>query len=141
MRRLTRRLGLAALAAIALLGVFLVPTLWGKPWSIEHFYLRVFAEFALERPQLLSRLRILEPWGLDWFTDDLDDQSIEFTDKTARQVASQLALLRSYDRSAQSESQRLSTDVLDAFLALRLGELRDLPEPGGEVGRQHVLRG
>jgi len=119
MRPVIRRLGLAALVAIAALGVFLVPTIWGKPWSIEHFYLRVFAEFALERPQLLSRLRILEPWGLDWFTDDLDDYSIEFTEKTARRVASQLARLRSYDRSAQSESQKLSTDVLDRFLALQ----------------------
>jgi uncharacterized protein (DUF885 family) len=118
-RRLTRRLGLAALVATVLLGVFLIPTLWGKPWRIEHFYLRVFAEFALERPQLLSRLRILEPWGLDWFADDLDDQSVGFRDRTARQVASQLATLRSYDRSAQSESQRLSTDVLDGFLAIQ----------------------
>ena len=119
MRPVIRRLGLAALVAIAALGVFLVPTIWGKPWSIEHFYLRVFAEFVLERPQLLSRLRILEPWGLDWFTDELDDYSIEFTDETARRVASQLARLRSYDRSAQSESQQLSTDVLDRFLALQ----------------------
>lgn len=119
MRRITRRLGLAALVAITALGVFLVPTIWGKPWSIDHFYLRVFAELALERPQLLSRLRILEPWGLEWFTDDLDDYSIEFTEKTARLVASRLAMLRSYDRSAQSESQQLSTDVLDRFLALQ----------------------
>ena len=119
MRPVIRRLGLAALVAIAALGVFLVPTIWGKPWSIEHFYLRVFAELALERPQLLSRLRILEPWGLDWFTDDLDDQSIEFTDATARLVDRQLARLRSFDRAAQSESQLLSTDVLDSFLALQ----------------------
>ena len=78
MRRATRRLGLAALLALAALAVFLVPTLWGKPWSIEHFYLRVFAELALERPELLSRLRILEPYGLDWFSDELDDYSVAF---------------------------------------------------------------
>ena len=84
MRRVARGLGLAALVAIAALAVFLVPTLWGKPWTIEDFYLRVFAELVLERPQLLSRLRILEPWGLDWFADDLDDYSVEFTDRSAR---------------------------------------------------------
>ncbi|HEY8154483.1 MAG TPA: DUF885 domain-containing protein [Myxococcota bacterium] len=120
MRRAVRGLGLAALVALAALGVFLVPTLWGKPWRIEHFYLRVFAEIALERPQLLSRLRILEPWGLDWFSDDLDDQSVAFTDHTARLVESQLARLRSYERAAQSEAQLLSTDVLDAFLAFQV---------------------
>ena len=119
MRRVARGLGLAALVGLVALAVFLVPTLWGKPWSIEHYYLRVFAELLLDRPQLLSRLRILEPWGLDWFADDLDDYSVEFTNRTARQVKSQLARLRSYDRSAQGESQLLSTDVLDSFLALQ----------------------
>ena len=91
MRRITRRLGLAALVALAALAVFLVPTLWGKPWSIEHFYLRVFAELVLERPKLLSRLRILEPWGLDWFADDLDDYSVAFAQRDRAPVASQLA--------------------------------------------------
>jgi uncharacterized protein (DUF885 family) len=119
MRRLRRRLGLVALLALAALAVFLVPTLWGKPWSIEHFYLRVFARFALERPELLSRLRILEPWGLDWFSDDLDDRSPAFEQRSARRIASELAVLRRYDRAAQSESQQLSSDVLDHFLALQ----------------------
>jgi hypothetical protein len=119
MRRRARLLALAALIALAGLAVFLAPTLWGKPWRLEHFYLRVFAELVLERPQLLSRLRILEPWGIDWFADDLDDYSVEFTDHTARQVRGQLAVLRSYDRAAQSQSQQLSTDVLDRFLALQ----------------------
>ena len=118
-RRATRLLGVAALCGLAALAVFLVPTLWGKPWSIEQLYLRVFAEFALERPELLSRLRILEPWGLDWFSDDLDDYSLAFEQRTARREAEELAILRSYDRAAQSESQRLSTDVLDSFLALQ----------------------
>ena len=120
MRPARRRLGLVALLLLAALAVFLVPTLWGKPWSIEHFYLRVFAELALERPELLSRLRILEPWGLDWFSDDLDDRSLAFERRTARRIASQLATLRSYDRAAQSEAEKLSTDVLDAFLALQV---------------------
>jgi len=131
MRAARRRLALVALLLGASLAVFLVPTLWGKPWSIEHFYLRVFAELALERPELLSRLRILEPWGLDWFSDDLDDRSLAFARRTQRRIASQLETLRSYDRAAQSESEQLSTDVLDAFLSLQVeGErflLHDYP--------------
>jgi uncharacterized protein (DUF885 family) len=120
MRPLRRRLGLAALVALVALAVFLVPTLWGKPWSIDHFYLRVFARLALERPELLSRLRILEPYGLNWFSDELDERSVAFAQRSARRVADELAVLRSYDRAAQSESQRLSTDVLDRFLGLQV---------------------
>jgi uncharacterized protein (DUF885 family) len=131
MRRATRRLGLAGLLALAALAVFLVPTLWGKPWSIDHLYLRVFAELALERPELLSRLRLLEPYGLTWFSDELDDYSVAFQQRSLRRAARELATLRSYDRAAQSESQRLSTDVLDRFLELQVeGErflLHDYP--------------
>jgi uncharacterized protein (DUF885 family) len=96
--------------------VFLVPTIWFKPWLIEHFYERVFIEFLLERPMLLSQLRVLEPYGLDFHSDDLDDFSVEFTLKSGEQVERNLRILRSYDYESQSEEQRLSTDILEWFL-------------------------
>ncbi len=120
MRRASRRLGLVTGIALVALAGFVVPSLWGKPWSIEHFYLRVFAELVIERPELLSRLRILEPWGLTWFNDDLDDRSVAFQQRSVRRIAEALATLRSYDRAAQSESQQFSTDVLDRFLELQV---------------------
>ena len=53
-----------AIAAMAFIAgsaaLFVIPTVWGTPWSIEHLYTRVFAEVVLERPMLLSRLRLLE---------------------------------------------------------------------------------
>ncbi len=72
--------------AFAALTLFLVPTLWGRPWWIEHFYTRVFVEFALDRPMLLSQLRLLEPYGLDFHSDDLDDFSVEFAMRSAREA-------------------------------------------------------
>jgi uncharacterized protein (DUF885 family) len=96
--------------------VFLIPTIWFKPWFIEHFYARVFIEYALDRPMILSQLRILESYGLDFHSDDLDDFSTESTLKTARQVERNLRILRSYDRRSQSPEQRLSTDILEWFL-------------------------
>ena len=69
-----KKIVLSVVALILLsLAVFLVPTLWGKPWVIEHFYARVFLSFALDHPELLSSMRILEPMGLDFHHDDLDD--------------------------------------------------------------------
>ena len=93
--------------------VFAVPTIWGTPWSIEHFYLRVLARSLLDRPMLLSRLRILEPYGLDFHSDDLDDFSTQFRREELRRLRGELATLRGYDREDQDESQLLSTDVLD----------------------------
>jgi uncharacterized protein (DUF885 family) len=95
--------------------VFCVPTVWGKPWSIEHFYGRVFVEFALEHPQLLSSMRILEPAGITFHNDDLDQYSVAATEKQKKMVAGNLALLHEYDRETLDD--QLSYDVLEYFLA------------------------
>lgn len=96
--------------------LFVIPTVWGTPWSIEHLYTRVFAEVVLERPMLLSRLRLLEPWGLDFHSDELDDFSVAFQLESAEQTREALRMLRGYDRESQTPSQRLSTDLLDWYL-------------------------
>jgi hypothetical protein len=77
MRRILRFTG-AALAVAALAGaVFLGPTLWGKPWSIDHFFLRSLLSFVLDHPMLLSYARPLDAYGLDFYSDDLEDFSVE----------------------------------------------------------------
>jgi uncharacterized protein (DUF885 family) len=130
-RRWRRNLALAAALAAAAAALFLVPTLFGRPWSVDHLFVRVFLEFALERPMLLSRLRILEPYGIDFHSDDLDDFSPEFARESARKARRWLEWLRSYDRERMSPEQRLSTQVLDWFLATQVeGErflFHDLP--------------
>ncbi len=108
-------LAVLLLGALAL-GVFLVPTIWGKPWKIEHFYGRVFATFALRHPMMLSSMRLLEPVGLRFHNDDLDDMSVAFQELEAEWLEEQLGVLRSYDREGMSDAEGLSYDVLEWFL-------------------------
>lgn len=117
MRRLWKLL--LAVGGALFLGavVFLIPTLWFTPWSIDHFYSRVFLEYALDHPMLLSQMRILEPMGLDFHNDDLDDPSVAFQLREAERVDRNLEILRSYDVSGMTSSERLSRDVLEWFLA------------------------
>ncbi len=96
--------------------VFAIPTVWLKPWSIEHFYARTFLGFALRHPMILSGMRILEPMGLDFHSNDLDDVSYEFQKREAAWLVKQLEILRSYDRDSMDEAGRLSYDVLEFFL-------------------------
>jgi uncharacterized protein (DUF885 family) len=131
MRRRRRALWvLLALAALGL-GVFLIPTVWLRPWSIEHLYARVFVEYALAHPMLLSQLRILEPWGIRFHNDELDDFSPAAAEREAARARRNLELLRSYPKQGQPPAQRLSTEVLEWYLAVRVdGErflLHDLP--------------
>ena len=106
-------LGTVALLLLAL-ALFLVPTLWGKPWSINHFYARVFLEFMLDRPQLLSQMRILEQFGFELHNDDLDDYSVAATLRRQERLEENLRMLRRYDPGTGED--RLSHEVLSWFL-------------------------
>ena len=97
--------------------LFAVPTIWFTPWSINHFYMRVFLEFALDHPMLLSQLRVLEPMGLEFHNDDLDDNSLEFMDAESRRAVSNLKILRSYSTNGMTPVEKLSRDVMEWFLA------------------------
>jgi uncharacterized protein (DUF885 family) len=128
-RRTPAGLCLAALLAVG--AGFGWSSLRGRPWRIELHFHRVLARFLLESPMLLSQLRILEPWGLDFHSDDLDDFSVEKTRRRAAWLREELRILRSYERSALSPEQRRSQEVVAWFLeVLAQGEpylLHDYP--------------
>jgi uncharacterized protein (DUF885 family) len=118
MRRLLRILLLLVILVLIGGAVFAIPTIWGRPWSIEHFYTRVFAELLLSRPQLLSQLRILEPWGIRWHNDDLDDFSVEFARAETERLRDDLRTLREYSIEDQTPEQQFSTRILEWFLEI-----------------------
>jgi uncharacterized protein (DUF885 family) len=95
---------------------WLANLIWFRPFNINNFYEKIFIEFALKNPELLSTLRILEPMGLNFHNDDLNDGSDAFAHEMNNLINKDLDSLRKYDRSSQSESQKLSYDILEWFL-------------------------
>ena len=89
---------------------------WGKPLNINHYYERVFIEYLLDDPELLSQLGLVDNTWLDFHSDDLTDSSPSRAQKLAKKVRRDLELLRSYEGNEQTESQRLSSDILEWFL-------------------------
>lgn len=119
MKRVLKWLG-AALLGLALLAGALFANVWYfKPLRIDWFYASVFARFALDRPELLSSLRILPRW-LDFYGADLDDVSPAAEDKAAGQVRAGLAMLRRYERSGLDREGQLSFDTLEYFLRIQV---------------------
>jgi uncharacterized protein (DUF885 family) len=96
--------------------VFMVNLIWFKPFSINHFYERVFIEYALEDPEILSQLRILEGMGINFHNDDLTDISDARFQKLRKKLDSNYKTLLDYDRERLSKEQQLSYDVLKWFL-------------------------
>jgi uncharacterized protein (DUF885 family) len=107
---------LTALMAIVLVVVLLIThTSYFKPLRLDWFYTRVFAEFALDSPELLSSLRVLPGW-LDFYSGKLDDVSPAHDRKMMDRMKQDLATLDSYDRADLDREGKLSYDTLRYFL-------------------------
>ena len=109
-------LGIAAVLFVVL-AVFLVNLIYFRPWSLNLFYEKVFAEVLFSEPELLSSLGLVEQFGITGHNGKLNDESPAHQEKVAARWRSDLAQLRAYPLSRQTESQCLSTHVLDWFLA------------------------
>ena len=59
-----KRIAIGCCVLVMALAVFLVPTIWGKPWSVKGLFTRTFLKFALRGPELLTSLGILAGIGV-----------------------------------------------------------------------------
>jgi uncharacterized protein (DUF885 family) len=115
-RTLFKWLARGLLLVIVLAVIGFVHVWYFKPFSIDLFYGRIFAKFALESPQMLSSMRILPPWA-DFFSDKLDDASPAHADVMAKQISDALKTLHRYDREGLDREGKLSYDTLEFFLS------------------------
>ncbi len=107
------------LLAVLVIALLIAHTVTMKPLRINWFFERVFAEFAIKDPELLSSLRMLPSWA-DWYSDDLTDSSLAREAELNRKLQKDVATLRSYDRAELDTDTRLSYDMLDYFLRMQV---------------------
>ncbi len=123
----------ALIAAVVVLAVLALglQTWYTKPLSINWFYTRVFARFALNNPELLTSMRLLEPLGIRGHNGKFSDSSQAHEDAVAAQWRDDLTTLRSYNSAGYNGQDRLSYDIFDYFVNDRVkGErwrLHDFP--------------
>lgn len=98
---------------------FFIHVWYFKPAKIDWFYGRVFGQFALNSPEMLSSMRILPSWA-DFYSDKLDDASPASDARMAQLLNDGVATLASYDREAMDAKGRLSYDVLSYFLGTQV---------------------
>jgi len=119
-KRILKWLGaIIALLAIAF-AVFLINLIWFRPWSLNLFYEKVFAEVVFDHPELLSALGLVEQFGITNHNGKLDDESPAHQQRECDRWKRDLTQLREYPLDRQSPSQKLSTHVLDWFLQMQV---------------------
>ena len=120
MRRFFKWAGGTLLALVLVAAALAVHTWFFKPISIDWFYARVFLRFALDNPELLTQLRILEPAGIRSHNAKLADASLEHEDRTFARLREDFAALHRYDAGALAGQDRLSYEVFDYFVGMQL---------------------
>ncbi|HRQ65391.1 MAG TPA: DUF885 domain-containing protein [Xanthomonadaceae bacterium] len=109
--------GLALILVLVLAaGALLAHTWYFKPLSINWFYTRVFLTFALENPEMLTQMRLLEPLGIRGHNAKLADMSLERQNELLARLERDYATFRRYPRERYSGQDRISYDIFDHFL-------------------------
>jgi uncharacterized protein (DUF885 family) len=105
---------------VLVLAIFLVNLIWFRPWSLNLFYEKVFAQVLFEEPELLSSLGLVERFGITSHNGKLGDASPAHQQHYFDRAKQNLADLRAYSVDRQTPSQRLSTHILDWYMSREL---------------------
>jgi hypothetical protein len=97
--------------------IFFVNLICFRPWSLNLFYEKVFAQVIFEEPELLSALGLVEQFGITSHNGKLGDESPAHQQRYFDRGKRNLADLRAYSLDNQTPSQRLSTRILGWYIA------------------------
>lgn len=112
--------GVLLLTAVVLGGLFAAHTWYFKPININLFFARAFLQVALESPEMLSQIRVLEPMGIDGHNAHLDDDSMASGDALFEHIKRSREVLVSYEDDDLSEQDLMSKRVMLGFVDLML---------------------
>jgi uncharacterized protein (DUF885 family) len=120
MKRALKWFSLILLGLVLLAGAVLAHTWYFKPVSIDWFYARVFLRFALDNPELLTQLRLLEPVGIRSHNARLADESIAHQDQKLAELKETYATLHRYDASRFTGQDRISYEIFDYYIGMQV---------------------
>lgn len=116
MKKFLKWLGIALGVLVLVAALLLVNVVYFKPVSLRVFYETAFMKFMIHDPEGLSYMRILEPMGITFHSDELTDASPRINEINNRLVLENYAMLQRYDRSGLTGQDALSWDILNWFL-------------------------
>jgi len=74
LKRISKWLGGIVAILLIAAAVFLTNLIWFRPWNLNLFFDKVFAEVLFDHPELLSMLGLVEQFGITSHNGKLDDE-------------------------------------------------------------------
>ncbi len=106
--------GRTLLVLIVLAGVWITNLIWFKPFSINHFYEKVFIEIVVNSPEITTQLGV--PILYDLYKYDLDDISDHRLWEKLKKDKENYKTLLSYNFDKQSSDNQLNTQILGYYI-------------------------
>ncbi len=116
MKKLFKYLGGLLLVLVLLASAFFVHVWYFKPYDINLFFGRTALQFALQSPELLSSVRVLEKFGMDGHNAELDDASMASGDEMFKNIMAAHETLKSYQDEDLDSADKMSKDVMLSLL-------------------------
>jgi len=118
-KKIMKWLGLTLAVLLLVGGVFIAHTWYFKPVNINLFFARAFMQVALESPEMLSSIHVLEQFGIKGHNAKLDDESRASGDRLFAHLKHSREVLLTYADDDLSEadmmSKRVALSMLDAL--------------------------
>lgn len=120
-KKILKWLGLAFVVVVLLGGAFIAHSWYFKPVNINIFFARTFLQVAMESPEMLSSIHVLEQFGIKGHNARLDDESMAAGDRMFEHLKKSRATLLSYADEDLSEADRMSKRVAMTLMDMLVG--------------------
>ncbi len=119
-KKVMKWVGLTLVLLMVLCGAFIAHSWYFKPVNINIFFARAFLQVALESPEMLSSIHVLEQFGIKGHNAKLDDESKATGDRLLAHMKESREILVSYEDEDLAEgdvlSKRIALNMMDMML-------------------------
>ena len=130
-KKIMKWFGLTLAVVLVLGGAFIAHSWYFKPVNINIFFARAFLQVALESPEMLSSLHVLEQFGIKGHNAELDDESMAAGDRLFAHLKQSRETLQSYEDADLSEgdimSKRIAMNLMDMIIEVEKYRFHNYP--------------
>ena len=130
-KKIMKWVGLTLVVLLLLGGAFIAHSWYFKPVNINIFFARAFLQVALESPEMLSSIHVLEQFGIKGHNAELDDDSIAAGDRLFAHMKESRETLLSYEDEDLSEgdvmSKRIAMNMMDMLVEMEKFRFHNYP--------------
>ena len=116
-KKVMKWVGLTLVLLLVLGGAFIAHSWYFKPVNINIFFARAFLQVALQSPEMLSSIHVLENFGIKGHNAELDDDSMAAGDRMFEHLRKSREMLLTYEDEDLAEgdimSKRIALNLMD----------------------------